>query len=72
MLSRMKMLGRVLVLRGIAAANVSTNQAFAEMNPGVSGLQTLFAAIGTGCDLFDLVEMGTFRCHVYMPSFRHV
>jgi hypothetical protein len=53
------MLRRVLVLGGIATAHVAATQAKAKVHPCVAGLQALFASLGVGLDVFDLVEVLT-------------
>jgi hypothetical protein len=56
-----EMLGRVLVPRCIATAHVAACFAQAQMHPGVSGLQTFFAAFGFGLYVVNLVQMSTGR-----------
>src|SRR5262249_44482128 len=46
MLGAMKMLGGVLVLRGVAASHVPALHAQPQMDPGVAHLQALFGALG--------------------------
>src|SRR5579863_2262299 len=58
-LAAMKVLGRVLVLRGIATAHVAADQAHPQMNPRVSGLQTFFATVGAGLYVFDFLHVRT-------------
>jgi hypothetical protein len=57
---RMKMFGGVLVFGAIAAADVATGEAEAEMDPGVAGLQAVFAALGAGFDGADFIDV--FAC----------
>ena len=59
----MKMLGRVLVLRAVAAAYVATVQTHPQVNPGVAGLQALFTALCVWADIANRIEMGTFVRH---------
>ena len=66
---RVEMLGRMLVFRRVAAADVSTNEALAQMYPGVASFQTILAAICTGRNLSYLIKMGTRLCHLFLPSF---
>jgi hypothetical protein len=49
----MKMLGRILVLRIIATADMAACPANPQMNPGVFGFRTLFAAQQAGRDIAD-------------------
>lgn len=62
-IGRMEMPGRVRVLRGVATAHVSTDEAFAQMHPGVPNFQTLLSALCARCHLSDLIEMATLLCH---------
>jgi hypothetical protein len=57
MLRRVKMLGGVLILGGVAAADVSAGQTEPQVDPGVAHFQTLLAAVGMRLDIVDLVEM---------------
>jgi hypothetical protein len=63
MLRGMKMLRGVLVFGRVAAADVSADEAHAEMHPAVSGLEAFFAAAGMRVDILNLVEVGTFASH---------
>ena len=70
MFGRMKMLCRVLVLRGIAAADMAALEAQPQMHPAVAHLQALLAAIGwMRTDLSDLTEMCAGR-HNFSPQTR--
>jgi plasmid stability protein len=54
--------GGVLVLGGVAAADVSADQAFAQVDPAVADRETRFAAAGgAGWDVVDFIEMATFK-----------
>src|SRR3979490_730518 len=44
----------VLVLRRIAAADMSAGKTESQVDPAVSHLQALFAAFTTGCDFVNL------------------
>ncbi len=72
MAGRMKMFGRVLVFRGIAAANMPANQTFAQVYPGIPNFQAILAAIRTGRDFPDLVKMRTILCHLFCPFFEKI
>lgn len=61
MLGVVKVLGGVLILRGIAAAHLAALQAHSQMHPGVAGLDALFADVLVCPDDFDLIEMRTLR-----------
>src|SRR5579871_2243972 len=68
MLGAMIMLGGVLVLRRIAAANVSTFQAQPQMDPGIAGLDAVFADIGIRGFEFNLFHVAAALRHGF--SFR--
>src|SRR3954447_26682701 len=53
-------LARVLVRRGVAAADLAARLAHAQVDPLVARLQALLAAgdVGGGVEQLDLVEMG--------------
>jgi hypothetical protein len=55
----MEMSGRVFILRVVTAAHMSTGEAEAQVDPGVTDLQAILAAVGTGGDVSYLVEMRT-------------
>jgi hypothetical protein len=54
-----KVLRRVLVLRGVAAAHVTTGETKPQVDPRVARLQALLAPLGVGFDVVDLIEVGT-------------
>jgi hypothetical protein len=56
------MLGGVFVFRIIAAADVPTDQAKPQMNPGIAHLQAFLAALAAGFDLSNFTEMFAARC----------
>ena len=55
MVGGVEMLGGMLVLRRVAAANMPTRQTEAQMHPAISGFQTVLTSIGTRCDLMYLI-----------------
>ena len=55
MLGGAKVLGRMLVLGGIAAADVSAVKAETKMNPCVAHLQALFATLGVRFDWLEVL-----------------
>ena len=57
MLHLVEMLGRVFVLRRIAAADMTALEAQAQVHPGVSRFEAHFAAIATGGDFLDRIQM---------------
>jgi hypothetical protein len=64
-----EMRGGVLVLRGVTAAYVPTDEAFAQMHPAIACLQTLFAPLRARRDLSDLVKVHTLFCHSRFSAF---
>jgi hypothetical protein len=58
--------GGVLIGRAVATADVTANQAHAEVDPFRAGLQTFFAAVSRRGDFLNLGEMLTF--HGYHPQ----
>lgn len=68
MASGVEVLGRVLVLGGVTATDMSAHQAEAQMQPSVPNCQTFLTAISTGCDLVDLIDMDTSLTHGNLPS----
>jgi len=63
----MKVPGRVLVLRAVAAADVSAHLAEAQVNPGVASLQTVFAAARARRDIAYLRKMLACRHDLLLP-----
>src|SRR4051812_26636115 len=57
MLRRMEMLGGVLVLGVVAAADVATGPAKAQVHPGVAHLQAFLATVGAGAVGLDRPQM---------------
>ena len=72
----MKVFGGVLVLGGVAATDMSTDQAQAQMDPSVSHFQAFFATVFAGCPKLDLVQMCALFSHecssrAKLPRIRH-
>jgi hypothetical protein len=59
----MEVLGRVLILRLVAAPDVPTAHAQPQMHPGVADLQAILTAIRAGRYVVYLIEMGTGLYH---------
>jgi hypothetical protein len=60
----MEVLSGVLVFRGIATTNVTADQAEAQMDPGISDLQALLAAVRRPRgNVADLIQMRTGNAH---------
>ena len=70
MLGLMKVLGGVLVLGGVAAADVAADETFPQVNPGIAHLQAFFAALATGLDLANFFYVGT-RCRCGCHALLH-
>jgi hypothetical protein len=54
-----KMLGRVLVLRRVAATHMSARETKPKMDPRISGFQALLAAAGVRLYISNLVQVLT-------------
>jgi hypothetical protein len=63
-----EVLGRVLVLGGIATPHVTALYAKAQMDPRVAGLYAVFTHVLVGGRDFDLIEMRAFRRHEILLS----
>jgi hypothetical protein len=63
MMNLVKVFCGVLVLRAVATSNVTAREAKAQMNPGVSHFEALFAAFAAGLHFFDFAEMRAFGGH---------
>ncbi len=63
MFARVEMFCRVLVLRGIAAADVAAFHAEAQVDPGVAGFDAVFADVSFGGGDLRVFEMTTFGGH---------
>ena len=59
-----EMLGRVLILRRVAAADVTAGEAQAQMHPPVADLEAVFATACVRRDGVYLVQMRAHDCHV--------
>lgn len=67
-LGRVEVLGGMLVLGGVTAADMPTLATESQMHPGITRCQAFFAAVRRpGRYVPDLVEMITFRCHYQFP-----
>ena len=65
-----KMFGSVFVLRGIAAAHVSADQAQTQVDPLIAHFQAFFAAFGVRLNVLDLVQMCALAHRSLMISHR--
>ena len=59
----MEMLGGMLILRLVAAADMPALKADAQVYSGVADFQAILAPISARCDLTYLVKMTTLFCH---------
>ena len=66
---RVKMLGSVLILRIVTAADMPAFQTEAQVDPGITRFQAILASIDVRCDLTYLVKMTTLFCHIFLLSF---
>jgi hypothetical protein len=69
-LGRVEVLGRVLVGRGVATADVAADETLAQVNPPGAYLVTVLAAFGmTGGDAGDVLEVVEVRTgHMRAPG----
>jgi hypothetical protein len=72
MFGLMEVFGGVLILGRVAAADMTADETFPEVDPGIAHLQALLAAFATGLDLANFFYVGT-SClcvwHVLPPKF---
>ena len=54
-----KVLGGVLILGGITAADVTADKTFPQVNPGIAHLEALLAALAARLHLADLFYVRT-------------
>jgi hypothetical protein len=64
------MLGGVLVLRGIAAADVPACEAHTKVNPGIAGFQAFLAAARVRLHVVDLAQVSASRHKDLSGSFQ--
>jgi hypothetical protein len=57
--ARVEMLGGVLILRTVTAADMPAFETEAQVDPPIPDSQTLLTAIGAGCHVSYVVEMAT-------------
>ena len=65
MLRLMEMFCGVPIFRRIATADLSADEAHAEVDPFVACFRALFTDVLVGSSDFDLIEVGTWLCHVF-------
>lgn len=68
MFRRMKMLGRMLVLGGIAAADVPAGKTQTKMDPGISHLYAFFASMCAGISNLDLIQVLALISHIFLRT----
>ena len=68
MLAPVKVLGGVLVFRGIAAAHMSTAKAQSQVDPGITNLDAILAFVFGSVLNLDLIEMSASFGHVLYLS----
>src|SRR5579859_6241209 len=67
MIGSMEMFGCMLILRRVAAANMTADQAQPQVDPGIATLQTLLTTLCTWRHLVNLIKMCTL-CHALPRS----
>ena len=60
----MEVFGGVLVLGRVAAADMPTLEADAQMHPGIANFQAILTSIRAGRDVSYRIKMCTSFCHV--------
>jgi hypothetical protein len=72
MVGRVEMFGRVFIFRRVATPNVPTDEAEAQMHPGVTSFQAILAPIRAWNNLLYLVEVRTIiSSHAFLPSIKN-
>lgn len=67
MLGGMEVLSGMLVLRRIAAADVTANLTHPQLYPAVANLEALFAPLRMGFYILNLINVRAFRLHFPAP-----
>jgi hypothetical protein len=62
------MLGRVLVLRRIATADMSADHAHSQVDPRIADLDAVLADMLAGLFYLDLIEMSALAGHLVPPK----
>jgi hypothetical protein len=65
MLRLMEVFCGVPIFRRIATADLPADEAHAEVDPFVACFRALFTDVLVGFSDFDLIEVGTWLCHVF-------
>jgi hypothetical protein len=71
MLGLVEVLGRVLVFGRVTAADMTADEAFSQVDPGVAHLKAFFAAFAAGLDLANFLHVWTrclCSCHALTPE----
>jgi hypothetical protein len=66
MLGVVEVLGGVLVLGRVTTADLSTDEAHTQVDPGIAHLHALFTDMFLCFSYFDLVKMGAFFRHKFL------
>jgi hypothetical protein len=66
MLRFMEVLGGMLVLRRVAAANMAAYETQTQVNPRVAGLNAVLTDMFVGFSDFDLIKVGTLFRHRFL------
>lgn len=65
----MKVLGSVLVLRRVAAADVAADHAHAQVDPSIADLHAILTHVSVRRLNLDLIEMSAVFGHDFYPAF---
>ncbi len=58
-----KVFSGVFILGRVAATGMPADEAHAQMDPGIAGLNAVLTNMFARFSHFDLIEVGTFFCH---------
>jgi hypothetical protein len=69
MFSVVEVLGRMPVLRRVAAGRMSADHAHTQVDPRIASLHAVFTHVLVGLRYFDLIKVGTFFRHRFLRLF---
>jgi hypothetical protein len=69
MLGVVEVLGRMPVLRRVAAGRMSTDHAHTQVDPRIASLHAVFTHVFVGLPYFDLIEVSAFVRHRFLRLF---
>jgi hypothetical protein len=69
MLGVVEVLGRMPVLRRVAASRMSADHAHTQMDPRIASFHAVFAHVLVGLPYFDLIKVSAFFRHRFLRLF---